>query len=139
MRKILVVDDDPYVSKIVSRLLPAGQYEIQAVGSGEEAKKAFDDFAPDLLLLDIMMPGMSGIELCKFVREHLQYREIMIIMLTAKDSQHDRLQAFQYGADDYITKPFHIDSLARKINFIFEKREVGSREHRESPPISPFI
>ncbi len=128
MRKILVVDDDPHVYKIVNRLLPAERYEIRAVCSGEEAKQAFDDFKPDMLLLDIMMPGMSGIELCHFVRHHPNYQSMLVIMLTAKDSQNDRIKAFEYGADEYVTKPFHIDSLARKINFIFEKRDHPVRK-----------
>lgn len=122
-RKVLIVDDDPQVRKILNRMLSASDYEIY---SAEDGQKAIDTVArcnPDLIILDIMMPGMSGIEVCKQIREDFPDREIQVLMLSAKDSQADRRRALEYGANDYVTKPFHIDSLARKIQYIFEKKK----------------
>lgn len=122
MRKVLIVDDDPHVFKIVDRLLPKELYDLRSVSCAEDAKALLKGFAPELILLDVMMPGQSGIDFCRYLRSHDKFSRISVIMLTAKDSQDDRIQAFDYGADDYVTKPFHIASLARKINFLFQKK-----------------
>ena len=120
-KKVLIVDDDPQVRKILERML-GEDYEIFSVEEGNRALDCIAQSPPDLVILDIMMPGISGIEVCRRIREEHPERDIHVLMLSAKDSQSDRRRALEYGADDYVTKPFHIDSLVRKIDYIFEKR-----------------
>jgi two-component system phosphate regulon response regulator PhoB len=120
-RKILVVDDDPQVRKILTRMLEPGTYEIRSADDGFTALQSIRDWSPDLVILDIMMPGMSGIEVCRQIREEKPGPDLQILMLSAKDSQADRIRALEYGANDYVTKPFHIASLGRKIQYMFEK------------------
>ncbi len=120
-RKILVVDDDPQVYRIVSRLLDSNLYEVFAASQGKEALDKIPLLKPDILLLDLMMPEMSGVEVCEKVKKNPETQKIVVFILSAKDGQVDRRRCFEVGADDYISKPFHIASLARKIEFTFEK------------------
>ncbi len=122
-RKILIVDDDPQIRKILERMLQGPAYELRMVSDGDSALQEVQSNPPDLVILDIMMPGMSGIEVCREIRRIQPQQEIQVLMLSAKDSQADRRRALEYGADDYVTKPFHIASLARKIEYMFEKRK----------------
>ncbi len=120
-RKVLVVDDDPQIRNILGRMLVDPSYEVFTASDGTAALEALKNFRPQLVILDIMMPGMSGIEVCRHIRQNHPKDEIQVLMLSAKDSQADRRLALEYGADDYVTKPFHIASLARKIKYMFEK------------------
>src|SRR3990167_2369406 len=121
-RTVLVVDDDPQIFKIISRLLDTDRYEVTAALDGFEALKKIQRDPPDLLILDLMMPGMSGFEVCEKIKKDFSDYSIMILILSAKDSQNDRRRCFEMGVDDYVTKPFHIASLARKIEYMFEKK-----------------
>jgi DNA-binding response OmpR family regulator len=125
--RILVVDDDPQVFKIISRLLDSEKYEVEAAGDGPEALRKIQHNRPELLILDLMMPGMSGIEVCQKVKNSAGNHPIMVLVLSAKDAQVDRRKCFEMGADDFETKPFHIATLARKIDRMFEKK-VKSQE-----------
>lgn len=120
-RKVLVVDDDPQIRKILTRMLAPATYEIRSADDGFSALETVREWDPDLVILDIMMPGMSGIEVCRQIREEKPGQNLQILMLSAKDSQSDRRRALEYGANDYVSKPFHIASLGRKIQYMFEK------------------
>jgi DNA-binding response OmpR family regulator len=122
-RRLLVVDDDPQVFKIISRLLDPEKYRVETAQDGLEALEKIQEMHPELLILDLMMPGMSGLEVCQVVKGKKETRNIMILVLSAKDAQVDRRRCFEIGADDYVTKPFHIASLARKIEYMFEKKK----------------
>ncbi len=121
-----MVDDDPQIRKILERMLKNPDYDVRMVADGSAALDAVRADPPDLVILDIMMPGMSGIEVCREIRKVQPDSEMQVLMLSAKESQADRRLALEYGADDYVTKPFHIASLARKIQHMFEKRESVS-------------
>ena len=130
-RRLLVVDDDPQVYKIISRLLDPEKYRVEGAEDGLTALKMIKELRPELLILDLMMPGMSGWEVCQAVKGNPNTHGTMILVLSAKDAQVDRRRCFEMGADDYETKPFHIGSLARKIEYMFEKRgksEVRSQK-----------
>lgn len=103
-------------------MLTGPAYDVRMVSNGDLALQEVQANPPDLVILDIMMPGMSGIEVCREIRNLKPVLPIQVLMLSAKDSQADRRRALEYGADDYVTKPFHIASLARKIEYMFEKR-----------------
>lgn len=123
-RKVLVVDDDPQIRKILERMLIGPSYDVRTAVDGLTALSQVKEDPPDLVILDIMMPGMSGIEVCRQIRETNPEHPIQVLMLSAKDSQADRRRALEYGANDYVTKPFHIASLVRKIQYMFEKQGI---------------
>jgi len=113
-QKILIVDDAPMNILILKKILQ-DKYTLASAESGKEALEIIPEFRPDLILLDIMMPGMDGYEVCRKIREEKPYRFIKIIMVSAKTMIDDRLKGYQVGADDYITKPFDKEELEAKI------------------------
>jgi two-component system KDP operon response regulator KdpE len=110
--RILVVDDDPQIRRIMRTALTGATYEIEDAKTGEEALGKVREFRPDLVLLDINMPGMGGLAACKAIRADT---EVAIIMLTVRDSEADKVQALDAGADDFITKPFSTPELMARI------------------------
>ena len=104
-RRILLVDDEPLMIKGLKRTLEQDGYETDSASDGEEALKKLNSEHYDLVLLDVMLPKLSGIEVCQIVRET---SDIPIIMLTAKGEDMDKILGLEYGADDYMTKPFNI-------------------------------
>jgi len=112
--KILVVDDDPNNITIVEELLD-DNYDFRSATTGEQALEIAQDFQPDVILLDIMMPGMNGYEVCQRLREHNTLKHTKIIMVSARAMVSDRLEGYKAGADDYITKPFEGDEFLAKV------------------------
>ncbi len=117
--KILIVDDDKQNLEIISYML-SDHYTIELAQSGEEALKIAETFHPGIVLLDIMMPGIDGYEVCKRMREDVRLRGVKIILVSAKTLVEDRLKGYNLGADDYIQKPFNEDELFSKIK-VFER------------------
>jgi two-component system KDP operon response regulator KdpE len=110
--RILVVDDAPQIRRVLRATLTAEAYEVQDARSGEEALEAMRENRFDLILLDMNMPGMGGLETCRSTRSR---SEAAIIMLTVRDSEQDKVAALDAGADDYITKPFSTRELLARI------------------------
>lgn len=110
--KILVVDDDPAISEMLNIVLEAEGFDTVVVGDGNAAVAAARDEDPDLILLDVMLPGMSGIDVCRTVRES---STVPIVMLTARTDTVDVVQGLESGADDYITKPFKPKELIARV------------------------
>jgi two-component system response regulator MtrA len=110
--KILVVDDDTALAEMIGIVLRAEGFDISFCADGAEALDAFHAFAPDLVLLDLMLPGMDGIEVCSRIREE---SGIPIIMLTAKSDTADVVKGLESGADDYVVKPFNPKELVARI------------------------
>jgi two-component system, OmpR family, KDP operon response regulator KdpE len=110
--RILIVDDQPQIRRIMRTALIAAGYEVDDARTGEEALEKVREFRPDLVLLDINMPGMGGISTCKAIRSDTT---IGIIMLTVRDSEADKVQALDAGADDFVTKPFSTPELLARI------------------------
>lgn len=110
--RILVVDDDPQIRRVMKVTLTGQGYEVDDVKNGEAALEKLREQRFDLMLLDMNMPGMSGLETCRTVREH---SEIAIIMLTVRDTDTDKVEALDAGADDYVTKPFNPPELSARI------------------------
>ena len=125
-KRILLVDDEPLMIKGLKRTLEQDGYETDSAADGEEALKKLNAGHYDLVLLDVMLPKLSGIEVCQIVRET---SDIPIIMLTAKGEDMDKILGLEYGADDYMTKPFNILEVKARIKSIF--RRVGV--NREAP------
>lgn len=110
--RILVVDDEIEITRALQRSLTAHGYEVFAVGNGEGALEDIARHRPDLMLLDLGLPGMSGLEVCREVREH---SNLPIIVLSVKDTERDKVLALDLGADDYVSKPFSINEVLARV------------------------
>jgi two-component system KDP operon response regulator KdpE len=110
--RILVVDDEPQITRVLRRSLSSQGYEVQVAEDGEEALAVFKQWKPDLVISDLSMPGMSGLELCRRIRKA---SKVPIIVLSVKGEETIKVEALDTGADDYITKPFGIDELFARI------------------------
>ena len=124
--KILAVDDDPNNIAILEELLE-GQYVLKTSSNGEQALELAPDFLPDMILLDIMMPGMDGYEVCRRLRGHHMLKDTKIIMLTARAMRAEQSEGLRVGADDYITKPFDGDEFLEKVQV--HLRPKNAEEH----------
>ena len=124
-RKILIVDDEPLIVKGLKYSLEQDGYETDSAVDGEEAVNKFFTGQFDLVLLDVMLPKIDGIEVCQRIREK---SNVPIIMLTAKGDDMDKILGLEYGADDYMTKPFNILEVKARIKTIF-RRTMMQREN----------
>ena len=124
-KRILIVDDEPMIVKGLKYSLEQDGYETESASDGEEAVNTFFAGKFDLVLLDVMLPGMGGIEVCQRIREK---SDVPIIMLTAKGEDMDKILGLEYGADDYMTKPFNILEVKARIKTIFRRTSMGKRE-----------
>lgn len=120
---ILIVDDEAQIHTVLGKLLAKEGYETSSAYNAQEAYQKISARKPDLVILDVMMPKISGIEVLNKLRSDPQTKDILILMLSAKDAQSDRLEGFTHGADDYVSKPFHLRSLIRKIQHMLMKKE----------------
>jgi DNA-binding response OmpR family regulator len=120
--RVLVVDDDPTVAEVVARYLLRDGHEVECVTDGLQALRAARAHPPDLVVLDLMLPGMDGLEVCRRLRDA---SEVPIVMLTALGTETDRLVGLETGADDYVTKPFSPRELALRVRSVL-RRARGS-------------
>lgn len=121
--KILVVDDEVNIVELIKMNLESSGYEVIEAYSGMEAITKTDFFSPDLILLDLMLPDIDGLQVCKMLRMNIKTQEIPIIMVTAKSEETDKVQGLNIGADDYITKPFGISELEARIKTVLRRTE----------------
>jgi len=122
-KKILIVDDNQSSIEIFQEIL-SDDYDLQMATTGEEALKIATDFRPDLILLDILLPGIDGYEVCRRLRGSSNLMYTKIIMISAKKMTSERLEGYEAGADDYITKPFYQDELLAKVNVYLRLKHV---------------
>lgn len=113
---ILVVDDDQPINELVKLVLETRGYRVEAVADGEEAVAALQQRVPDLVVLDVMMPKRSGLEVCKIIKETESFRAVKVVMLSARSLDVDRLKAKGLGADAYLTKPVKLSDLLDTVN-----------------------
>ena len=119
--RILVVDDDPDFVEIMRTILEANDYEVISAANGNQGLAQVKEHKPDLLILDIMMPGRSGLDICREVRSR---SAVPIIILTAKDAEVDKVVGLEVGADDYVTKPFSVRELLGRVRAQLRRREL---------------
>jgi DNA-binding response OmpR family regulator len=122
---IMVVDDDPNIAQLVKLYLEKEGFEVTVETRGDEAVAAFQKNPPSLMLLDIMLPGMDGLQVCRAIR---QISTIPIIMLSAKDETFDKVLGLELGADDYITKPFEGKELVARVKAVLRRSSPGESE-----------
>ena len=115
MKKILIADDDTQVHDLLTRTLDCEEYEIIHAYDGVEAMKSITKNLPDLVILDIVMPGKDGRDICREIKQNQAMRDIKILMLTSKDQQFERRIGVELGADDYEVKPFSPSYIGTKI------------------------
>ena len=121
--RILVVDDEPQILRSLRTTLASHGYDVQTAATGEEALAAVDGRLPDLVVLDLVLPGLSGLEVCR----HLRARSSLpILVLSARGDERDKVAALDLGADDYLTKPFGVNELLARIRAAL-RRAVGAR------------
>ncbi len=123
MPKILVVDDEADAVELISFNLKAAGFEVVAAADGAEALKSARLHAPELILLDVMLPEIDGLEVCKLLRRDPATAAIPVIMLTAKAAEIDRVLGLELGADDYVTKPFSPRELVLRVRKLLERRQ----------------
>ncbi len=128
---ILVVEDDANLAKLLKYNLEKAGYRCELAGSGEDAMVRMSERSFDLVLLDIMLPGMDGFEVCRKMRQHQLYREVPIVMLTAKGEEIDKVLGFELGIDDYVVKPFSPRELNLRIRAILKRDRRGKRDVQE--------
>jgi len=128
--RILVVDDETQISRVLKTTLQSQGYEVKTAADGETGYNAAMDWLPDLLITDLSMPGMSGIELCRAVRERSQ---LPIIVLSVRGEEKSKIEALDAGADDYVTKPFSMNELLARVRA--NLRRVAAGQPAAAEPI----
>jgi DNA-binding response OmpR family regulator len=130
VRRIVVVDDDAGVGAAIRDLLASEKYTVEAPGDARTALPELLRAVPDLVILDVNMPGMSGWELCAILRRQSTTRGVPILFLTGRQELKDRITAMQLGGSDYLAKPFGADELRRKVASVLEVKTKEESEER---------
>ncbi|OGO04702.1 MAG: hypothetical protein A2Y73_01280 [Chloroflexi bacterium RBG_13_56_8] len=125
---ILVVDDDKDVAETIRRSLRRAEYEVLVTHRGADALQIIREEHPDLVLLDILMPGMSGVEVCRHMRANPELERIPILFLTAKGEIADKIEGFEAGADDYVPKPFDLRELELRVRALLRRTQQNMEE-----------
>ncbi len=123
--KVVAADDDPQLLRLVTRNLQLEGYDVVSASDGQQALEQIEATAPDLALLDVMMPRLDGFSVCERVRE---FSSLPIIMVTARGQDQDKVRGLDLGADDYLTKPFSVDELLARVRAVLRRSQFGSAE-----------
>jgi DNA-binding response OmpR family regulator len=124
-KRVLVVEDDPVLTRVLRDNLTFEGFDVESVADGAQAQARAREFSPDLVLLDVNLPGQSGFELCEAWRQRSQ---VPIILLTAMSQKGDKIRGLRLGADDYVTKPFELEELLARIHAVLRRaRSFGNR------------
>jgi two-component system phosphate regulon response regulator PhoB len=126
--RILVCDDEPDILDLVRLSLSEAGFAVETASCGQEAIDKLRRAAPDLAVLDLMLPDMSGTEVCRFVRTRPELADVLVLMLTAKGEEVDRIVGFELGADDYVTKPFSPRELVLRVRALLRRRAGAGGE-----------
>ena len=125
-KSILLVDDDQEIRELLDIYLTRAGFQVRTVGDGAGFRRALDEQASDLLILDVMLPDEDGFSLCRWVRQHPRFAQIPIIMLTASSDETDRVIGLELGADDYLGKPFSPRELQARIKALLRRAQFSS-------------
>ena len=125
--RVLIVEDEQDIARLIKHALERnGDAEADIIGSGEAALKAVAERPPDLIILDLNLPVVSGIEVCRIIRSRADVRHVPIIMLTARTAESDRVDGLELGADDYVTKPFSLRELTARVRAVLRRTSAPS-------------
>jgi two-component system, OmpR family, KDP operon response regulator KdpE len=125
--RILVVDDEPQLTRVLRRSLSSHGYEVQVASDGDEALTTFNAWRPDVVITDLAMPNMSGLELCRRLRAS---SSVPVIVLSAKGEERVKVEALDAGADDYVTKPFGVDELLARVRVVLRRPRLAEEDER---------
>jgi len=131
---ILVIEDDEIVARTIERCLRGSEFRVRLANSGVEGLRAARREAPDLVILDVIMPGMDGYAVCREMRADALLGEVPILFLTAKTKDEDKIAGFTAGADDYLGKPFNVDELVLRIHAILRRTRQANAGARQPDP-----
>ena len=135
--RILIVEDEEPLTLLLRYNLEAEGYAVDTAARGDEAEVKLKEAAPDLVVLDWMLPGMSGIELCRRLRARAETERLPIIMLTARGEESERIRGLATGADDYIVKPFSVPELVARIRALLRRARPGLPPATSSSTATP--
>lgn len=124
--RILIVDDDPNSRDIVQTFLESRGYQVATAEDGQEALAMLEELKPELVLLDVMMPGMDGWEVARVIKNHPDFGRTRVVMLTARSDFSDKTEGLRAGADDYIVKPIRLEELAERVEKNLAVREKSA-------------
>ncbi len=124
-QSILIVDDEAYIVTSLEYLMKSGGFEVEVAYDGEQALTKVAEKAPDLIILDVMMPKLDGFEVCEKIRANPLWSAVRIIMLTAKDREAERNKGLALGADDYMTKPFSTRDLLKRVKKLLSEERIA--------------
>jgi DNA-binding response OmpR family regulator len=131
--RVLVVEDENDIAGLIKHTLErSGDASVEVVARGDEALRSITGRPPDLVILDLNLPVLSGDEVCRILRQKQETRQIPIIMLTARTSESDRVAGLDLGADDYVTKPFSLRELAARVRAVLRRRRAAADEARQA-------
>ena len=133
-QRILIVDDDPSISELIALYLNKERYDTRCVEDGEEALRVFASYKPDLVLLDLMLPGMDGYQVCREIRSK---SDTPVIMLSAKGEVFDKVLGLELGADDYMIKPFDSTELVARVKAVL--RRYGARSQKQQDQVGEYV
>jgi len=137
--RILVVEDDQDIAELVARYLDKAGYATEILSSGRDALAAVRAHPPDLLVLDLMLPQMDGLEICRALRGHEETAGVPIIMLTAKGEESDRIVGLEVGADDYLAKPFSPNELVARVRALLRRAARGAPPPGSTMSYGPIV
>ncbi len=126
--RVLVVDDEPDLRELIRDTLTDAGHRVETAASGREALVALGERTPDLVVLDLMLPDVPGTEICRHIRSRPELADVVVLMLTAKSEEVDRVVGFELGADDYVTKPFSPRELVLRVRALLRRREGGGSD-----------
>ncbi|MBN1827050.1 MAG: response regulator [Candidatus Eisenbacteria bacterium] len=127
---ILIVDDEQAITASLSYCLEKEGFDVQVADSGEQAVRTVLDRVPDLIISDVMMPGMDGYEFCRRIREYHKTENIPFLFLTARDGHESQVRGKSFGCTEYITKPFDLNELVRRVRAILASRTASPETNR---------
>lgn len=131
-QRILIVDDEPQITRVLRRSLTSHDYDVRSAADGESALETFGDWRPDLVITDLSMPNVNGIELCRRLRK---LSAVPIVVLSVKGEEKTKVEALDAGADDYVTKPFGMDELLARIRATLRR----TTEHHVDDPAATAL
>jgi DNA-binding response OmpR family regulator len=130
MSKIVIVEDEPSISEVVSLYLKRAGYQVTCLADGDAAQAAFQESLPDLVILDVMLPGVDGFSLTRNLRDR---SDVPIILLTSRREESDRIAGLELGADDYVVKPFSPQELVSRVRAVLRRTQAGAPPAESSP------
>lgn len=129
LHKVLIIEDDPSLSDVLSYNLEQAGYQVAVANDGQEGLNRAQHQPPDIVILDVMLPVIDGLEVCRRLRSDSALNDVLIVMLTARAEESDHVVGLAIGADDYVTKPFSIKVLLERIKALLRRREKRANDH----------